>query len=116
MEFQSGFGVAQMDAPNTHKMDAPSDVTSWTVIPTTRNAVNEDGRGMNLRDEWWHIPTFVVEEIERLALVETDTDRDTPIPTEPVDDGPSSPVVPDPKSDPVPETDPASETAAGTEP
>jgi len=48
------------DGPNTYKMPAPSDVTSWTVIQTTRNVVNDDGRGMTLRDEWWHVPTFVV--------------------------------------------------------
>ena len=53
-----------MDGPHTHRMDAPSDVTSWTVIPTTRNVVNDGGGGMTLRDEWWHIPTFVVEAIE----------------------------------------------------
>lgn len=61
-----GFGE-MMGGPNTHKMDAPSDVTSWTVIPTTRNVVADDGRGMTLRDEWWHVPTLVVEEIERTA-------------------------------------------------
>jgi hypothetical protein len=57
-----------MDGPNTHRMDAPADVTAWAVIPTTRNVVTDDGRNMTLRDEWWHIPTFVVDEIERAAL------------------------------------------------
>lgn len=51
--------------PNTHRMDAPADVTEWTVIPTTRNVVTDDGRGMTLRDEWWEVPSFVVAEIER---------------------------------------------------
>jgi hypothetical protein len=48
------------DGPNTHKMDAPSDVTNWTTIKTTRPVVTDDRRGMTVRDEWWHVPTFVV--------------------------------------------------------
>ena len=70
-EPQEGFGEAAMDGPNTHRMDAPSDVTSWTVIPTTRNVVTDDGRDMTLRDEWWHVPTFVVDEIERAVRAAT---------------------------------------------
>lgn len=46
--------------PNTHRMDAPLDVTTWTVIRTTRNVVNSDGTGMEQRDEWWEVPSFVV--------------------------------------------------------
>jgi hypothetical protein len=61
------YGITAMYGPNTHKMDAPSDVTGWAVIRTTRNVVADDGRGFTLRDEWWHIPTFVVDEIERTA-------------------------------------------------
>ncbi len=55
------------DGPHTYKMDVPSDVTAFAVIQTTRNVVNDDGRGMTLRDEWWHIPTFVVDAIEAEA-------------------------------------------------
>lgn len=66
MSEHAGFGET-MDGPNTHKMDAPSDVTSWTVIPTTRNVVADDGRGMTLRDEWWHVPTFVADAIQNAS-------------------------------------------------
>ena len=65
------YGETAMDGPNTHKMDAPFDVTSWTVIPTTRDVPSDDGRRMEPRNEWWHIPTFVVEAIEDAALRDT---------------------------------------------
>jgi len=47
--------------PNHHRMEAPNDVTMWTIIRTTREVVTDDGRGMTLRDEWWDVPTFVID-------------------------------------------------------
>jgi hypothetical protein len=58
--------------PYVHRMDAPSDVTGWAVIKTTRQVVKDDGRGMTLRDEWWEVPTFVVDAIEREAATTPD--------------------------------------------
>ena len=54
----------QQRGPHTHRMDAPHDVTTWTVIHTTRLVVADGGRGMVLRDEWWELPLFVVAAIE----------------------------------------------------
>ena len=66
--------------PNTHAMEAPSNVTDWTTIRTVRDVPNDEGTTMVSVEEWWEIPTFVadaaraaappVERVKRGALAE----------------------------------------------
>ena len=66
------YGETSMDGPNSHKMDAPYDVMNWTVILTTREVPTADGRDMETRNEWWHVPTFVLEAAERVSRSATE--------------------------------------------
>jgi len=52
--------VAMQDGPNTHKYQTATHVTSWTVIP-----LHDPVTAVK---HWYHVPTVLVEEIERSAV------------------------------------------------
>jgi hypothetical protein len=58
-----GDGVGYQDGPNTHKYRTANHITSWTVIP-----LHDPVTAIK---HWYHVPTVVVEEIERSALERT---------------------------------------------